>query len=171
VYYLFISEFHYIYFPLCLVVCSYLHWLPRISWFPYLWKFLPYFVILLWVCFTLKNSKNNYMRSLIWFWYLFKKARRKTKHKKSYKQQNLSFITPYSLGILIWIFYQTFLIVLLGGDNNFNLNFVVQISQFSLPALKIKFNFCTLMLWGLICFSQNIHPFDPNILRLTTFCV
>jgi len=78
---------------------------------------------------ALKNSKKNYISTFICCLCPFKEVRSKTKHKRRYKEEKswrfvfeetsflvfftlvLGLFMPYSLGVLIWYFYQTLLIV------------------------------------------------------------
>ena len=97
--------------------------------FPDLRNFCHVSTILFWVHIVLKSFENTYTSTFTRLLYPFKEVRPKWKHRIRYKEEKpgcfvfwkTSFpvlftlgprlITPYSLGVVIWCFYQTLLIV------------------------------------------------------------
>ncbi len=145
---------------------------------------------------ALKNSKKNYISTFICCLCPFKEVRSKTKHKRRYKEEKswrfvfeetsflvffalvLGLFMPYSLGVLIWYFYQTFVIMY----NEFWLRFKPQIppTRFAINFLFIiakaerKVRLCVKLFeffprWILIRLTWNLSRFVPNSIEIPTW--
>ena len=155
-------------------------------------NFAIVFTILFWVHITLKSSANTYTSTFIYHLYLVKETCPKRKQRKRYKEEKrgrsifgktsflvlfalgLGLITPYSFDVLIWYFYQTFLIVC----NELWLRFEPQIRSirfamnflFIIATTKRKVHLCETVLsfsnWILVCLSWNLSCFVPNYVSI-----